>query len=309
MSDSDKQKIINDVYYDKGGFGSKKKTLDDAKKKDPTIKMADVEEFFKKNVELKKKTRGYNSFVAPHNNYSYQVDLFFISKKDLKVKQKFRGGLVMIDVLSKFAVVVPVKRKVTKSVVDGTKKAIEKMGKKPQIIYTDDEKAISSADFREYVEGEGIELYRTRGHPAFAERFIRTFKDMLFKRIENDEKEKKPNIQWIDYIADIMVTYNYKDTHSAINMTPNEAKKDEKTELKARVNVAMKAKKNQIYPEIKVGDKVKIKRKKAITEKEKTSHFLKGEYVVEEITKKLGQTYFKMTDYNRPLMRSDIVKV
>ena len=150
--------------------------------------MADIEEFFKKNVELKKLPRGYNSFTAPHNNYSYQVDLFFISKKDWKVKQKFRGGLVMIDVLSKFAVVVPVRRKVTKSVVDGTKTALEKMGKKPKIIYTDDEKAIASGEFQEYVEEEGIELYRTRGHPAFAERFIRTFKDMLFKRIEKDNQ-------------------------------------------------------------------------------------------------------------------------
>ena len=47
----------------------------------------------------------------------------------------------------------------------------------------------------------------------------------------------------------------------------------------------MKARKDKLYPEIKVGDKVKIIRKKAITEKERTSSFLKGEYTVEEITK------------------------
>ena len=45
------------------------------------------------------------------------------------------------------------------------------MGGKPKIIYADDEKAIASSDFKEYVEEEGIELYRTRGHPAFVERF------------------------------------------------------------------------------------------------------------------------------------------
>ena len=122
------------------------------------------------------------------------MDIFFISAKDLKVKQKFRVGLVCIDVLSKFAVVVPVKRKVTNSVIKGTKTAIEKMGKKPKIVYSDDEKAIASAEFKAFVEGEGIELYRTRGHPAFAEALIRTFKNKLFKRIENDEKNKKPNI-------------------------------------------------------------------------------------------------------------------
>ena len=91
----------------------------------------------------------------------------------MKVKQRFRAGLVCIDVLSKYAVVVPVRRKETGSVIKGTKEAIRKMGKKPEIIYSDDEKAISSAEFQQYVEEEGIELYRTRGHPAFADRFIR----------------------------------------------------------------------------------------------------------------------------------------
>ena len=115
---------------------------------------------------------------------------------------------------------------------------------------------------------ENIELYRTRGHPAFAERFIRTYKDMLFKRVEADEKRNKPNIQWTDYNLEIMLTYNNKMKHSAINMTPSEARKD-KNEFRAMLNVASKAKKEKIYPELFVGDKVKIMRKKAITEKEK----------------------------------------
>ena len=300
--------IISKIYYDRAGFGSKAVTLKDAREKDKTITMKDVEEFFKKNVEIKKKQRGSNSFVAPYNNHTYQIDILFISQKDLETKQKFRGGLVCIDVLSKYAVVVPVKRKVTKSVIDGTKEAIRQMGKKPEIIYSDDEKAIASEGFRQYVEGEGIELYRTRNHPAFAERFIRTFKDMLFKRIEADEKQGKRNIKWTDYILEVMLTYNNKMVHSATNMTPNEARKG-KNMLKAKMNVSSQARKDKLYPEIKVGDKVKIMRKKAITEKERTSHWLQGEYEVKEILKKLGQTYFKLEGYSRPLMRHELLKV
>ena len=280
MSDN-KQKIINDIYFDRAGFGSRSVTLKDAREKDRSITKEDVDKFFKENVEVKRKPRGYNSFTAPHNNYSYQIDLFFISKKDLKVKQKFRAGLVCIDVLSKYAVVVPVKRKVTNSVINGTKKALEKMGKNPKIIYTDDERSIASAEFQQFVEDEGIELYRTRGHPAFAERMIRTFKDKLFKRIENDEKRGKKGIQWIDYIPEIMLTYNNKDIHSSTGQKPYEARKKQ-NELKSKMNVSAKAKKNALYPELSVGDRVKIKRKKAITEKERSSHFLQGEYIVED---------------------------
>ena len=305
---SDKQKIINDIYFDRSGYGSKATTLKDARQKDKSITMDDVNDFFRKNVEIKRKPRGTNSFVAPHNNHTYQIDLFFISKDDIETTQKVRAGLVCIDVLSKFAVVVPIKSKETTDVVAGTMEALQKMGAKPKMIYTDDEKAIASSDFKQYVADEGIELYRTRGHPAFSERFIRTFKDKLFKRVEADEKKGKDNIQWTDYILEIMLTYNNKDIHSSTGQTPNEARK-KKNEYKSVLNVSMKAKKERTYPELNVGDKVKILRKKAITEKERTSHFLKGEYVVEEITTKLKQKYYKLTDYPRPLMRHDLLKV
>jgi len=55
-----------------------------------------------------------------------------------------------------------------------------------------------------------------------------------------------------------------------------------------------KAKRNKLYPELSVGDRVKIKRKKTITEKERTSNFLQGEYIVEEIFEKLNQKYYKL---------------
>ena len=53
---SEKQKIINDVYFDKAGFGGKSRTLAEAREKDETITMGDINEFFRKNVEQKKKT-------------------------------------------------------------------------------------------------------------------------------------------------------------------------------------------------------------------------------------------------------------
>ena len=87
MSDN-KQKIISDIYNDPAGFGPKQTTLVDARKKDKSITMNDVNEFFRKNVEVKKLPRGQNSFVAPHAGYEYQVDLFFIGKKDMKDKKK-----------------------------------------------------------------------------------------------------------------------------------------------------------------------------------------------------------------------------
>ena len=308
MTDVNKNDVIKKIYFDRSGFGSVATTFKDAKAKEPSITLNDVKEFFKNNVEVKKKQRGINSFVAPYNNHTYQVDIFFMGKTDFENTQKFRAGLVLIDVLSKYAVVVPIKSKEAPDVIAGTMEALNKMKEKPQLIYTDDERAIAGDEFKQFIEGEGIELYRTRNHPAFAERFIRTFKDKLFKRVEADEKKGKENIQWIDYIFEIMLTYNNKDIHSATGMTPNKARNKD-NEFRARLNILMKARKEKMYPEIKVGDKVKIIRKKAITEKERTSNFLQGEYTVEEITQSLGQTYFKMADYPRKLMRHELLNI
>ena len=93
--------------------------------------------------------------------------------------------------------------------------------------------------------------------------------------------------------------------HSATGLTPNEAKK-EKNEFKAKLNVSVKARKEKMYPTLEVGDKVKIMRKKAITEKERTSHFLQGEYTVENIATKLGHKYYTLEGFNRPLLRHEL---
>ena len=107
---SNKQKIINDIYYDRSGFGSRATTLKDAREKDKSITKENVEKFFKKNVEEKRRPRGENSFVAPHAYFEFQLDLFFISKHDVE-NQKFSIGMVLIDIFSKYATVIPIKSK------------------------------------------------------------------------------------------------------------------------------------------------------------------------------------------------------
>ena len=105
-----KQDTISSIYYDRAGFGSRAQTLKDSRVKDTTTTKEDVEELFKKNVEEKRKPRGENSFVAPHAHFEYQVDLFFISKNDLE-SQKFRIGLVLIDIFSKYVLLYPLRVK------------------------------------------------------------------------------------------------------------------------------------------------------------------------------------------------------
>ena len=307
---SDKQKIISDIYNDPSGFGSKAVTLADARKKDKTITMDDVNQFFSKNVEVKKLPRGQNSFVAPNANYQYQLDLFFMGKEDFENKQKTRNGFVLIDIFSKYAVVLPIPSKNPPDVLAGILEGIQKMGDKPDMIYADEEGSLtgSKVDIRGALKDRGIELYTTRGHPNFAERFIRTFKDMLFKRVEADIKKGKQNIQWVDYIFQIMVTYNDKMKHSSTQFTPKEAR-NKRNEYAVKLNLELRALKNRKYPELNVGDEVKVMRKKAITEKERSSRYLKETFKVKRIEEKLGQKYYYLEGRARPNLRYELLKV
>ena len=300
-----KQEIISNVYYDRAGYGSRQRTLKEAREKDKSITIDDVNEFFKKNVEAKRKTAGQNSFVAPHSAYEYQMDLFFIN--DLE-DQKFKVGMIMIDVFDKFMHVVAIKGKKEEDLASGMIECLHKMGKKPKIIYTDDEGALSKEAIQTYLKEQKIAHHRTRAHANFSERAIRTFKDMLYKRVEADERKGKSNIQWTDYIHEILLTYKNQMIHSATKFTPKEARKPS-NELSVRLNITSSGKRNRIYPDLDKGDEVKIFRKRKPNEKERVGNWSKNVYTVERIEKKLSQSHYYVEGMDRAYLRFELLKV
>ena len=94
---------------------------------------------------------------------------------------------------------------------------------------------------------------------------------------------------------------------STTKMTPLEARK-KKNEFEVKLNISLQAKRNRTYPEIEVGDSVKIMHKKGISEKERTSHWVKTSRQVMRIDKKLGQSYYYLEDDNRGYLRHELLK-
>ena len=124
-------------------------------------------------------------------------------------------------------------------------------GKETRYNLYDDEGALNKEAIQKYLKDENIEHHRTRAHPNFSERASRTFKDMLYKRVEADEKKGKENIQWPEYKLEILLTYNNQMKHSATGFTPKEARKPSH-QFKVKLNLAMKGKKNRVYPDTKL---------------------------------------------------------
>jgi len=240
--------------------------------------------------------------VAPHANYEYQIDLFFITDLD---NQKYKIGMACIDIFSKYAVVVPIKSKQIPDFLAGLMECLSKMKKNPIFIYSDEEGALTSNDVQGYLKKEKIQVIMSRNHAHFVERFIRTFKMLLRKRIDNDIKQGK-DMQWTDYVFQIMLTYNNKNEHNSINMTPAEATKEDK-HLDVKLNLELKAKRDRTYPEIKIGDLVKIMVKYNKMKKEHEPSYSDMKYEVEKIDEKQGLKFYYVN--GRPRVRNLILKV
>ena len=156
---------------------------------------------------------------------------------------------------------------------------------------------------QKYLKDENIEHHRTRAHPNFSERAIRTFKDMLYKRVEADEKQGKENIQRPDYILEILLTYNNQMKHSATGFTPKEARKPS-NQVKVKLNLTMKGKKNCVNPDLDVGDEVKIFRKRKPNEQERVSNWSQNIYTIENIENK---NYYRVE--GQRYLRFELLKV
>ncbi len=102
-----------------------------------------------------------------------------------------------VDICSTYAVVVPIRSKSEGDIATGLIEAIHNMGKKPKMIMTDDEGSLKTNSIQDYLKNNNICHYVTQSHPHFAERFIRTLKVALRKRIEHSRED---NPQWIHFL-------------------------------------------------------------------------------------------------------------
>ena len=113
-------------------------------------------------------------------------------------------------------------------------------------------------------------------------------------------------LQWSDQVPQILAEYNNKNKHRITGMTPAEARKPS-SEVDAKAAMELVAKRGRTFPTLKVGDIVRVlKKKNPVGEKEFMTNFKKGEHTVESISENFGQKLYKLSD-SRENIRSDIV--
>lgn len=299
-----KDEIIEFVYHDLAGYGSMQDTLKEAKLKDKSITINDVKNWFDKNVEKKRQLKGYNSFVASEPFQEFQIDIGFFT--DLKDPQ-YQAGLFVIDIFTKYATIIPMTNTKAPTFLEALKKSFENMNGKPKSIYSDNEGSWHNQKVKEYLDSNDIKLIITLNHAHFVERFIRTIKSMIYKRIEAAEK-KNNKVTWHELLYPVLLTYNKRMVHSATKFTPFEATKPS-NKIDVKINLLMKVKHQRKYPELEIGDKVKVYKKRERYSKERISVWEQNTHTIEEISYFRGQPFYKVSGKTHQYSRSELLKV
>ena len=74
-------------------------------------------------------------------------------------------------------------------------------------------------------------------------------------------------------------------------------------------NVALQSVSKREHPELDVGDKVKIYRKKDKLDKERVSVWLSAVHTLKDIKSSMGQKFFYLEDKSKPYLRHELLKV
>ena len=113
---------------------------------------------------------------------------------DMQLISKFNKGyrflLCVIVIYSKHAWVVPLKDKKVVSIVNTFQKNLKESARKLHKIWVDKGSEFCNSHFRKWLKDNSIEMYSTHneGKSVFAERFIRTIKNKIYKYMTSISK-------------------------------------------------------------------------------------------------------------------------
>ena len=303
MSKLSNEQILSNIYYDlERGYGSAKSLYEQAKEEGAVITLEEVKNFMKKQPNKQiKGYQNYNSYLVPYARAEFQIDIMDMNK--FKQEGEERYGLIVIDAFSRYAYIHPMESKNSEDVSKALKEAFKVMGE-PIEIFSDEDTAFLSV-VKKYLDGLGIVQKTTRTHANIVERLIRTIKNRVADRI----RFTKGN--WTDLYKPTLKKYN-NTIHSSTGAKPVEAHTDE-NRVNVKVNLTLKQKHFRKYPQLTVGDKVKIYTKGAgnyISRKETNSRWSDKVYTIEKIDRDMTlQKYYLLEGLKRRYVRHELLMV
>ena len=168
--------------------------------------------------------------------------------------------VVMIDLLSRFCWVRPVKTKKASEVRDAIADVFKTDGRIPSRLRSDKGKELDNKLVHQLLKEHDVHYFTTFSETKanYAERMIKTLKQKLFKYMYD-----KQTYRYIDVLQDIVTSYN-NTIHRSIAMTPADVTEENALEVYMRVYMPYVNKTAAKVPKFafKIGDTVRVAYKK-----------------------------------------------
>lgn len=209
--------------------------------------------------------------------------------------------LVVIDVLSKYAWVQPLKNKSSKEVTEAFKKILDENKLRfPAMIQTDRGKEFVGSDLQKFLKENDIK-FRVVNNPdvkaAVVERFNRTLKERMYRYLTY-----KNTHRYIDILQDLVTAYN-KTPHSTIKMPPfavtlYNAHIARKNLVESALRRQKHRRRHRLAPRFSVGQLVRISREKNVFEKGAVRTWSIEIFKISRVLKRQNLFVYEIVDLN-----------
>jgi hypothetical protein len=292
--------VLEEVYTnprDPGSFGGVEKLRRSLKKLKYHVTVEKVADWLKKKDTYTKNRPARKNFkrnpvIATHIDAQWQGDLAEMGNI-ASSNDGVRYLLILIDVVSKYVWVEPLKSKNGPTVLQGFKDLFGRIERKPQKLQTDEGKEFLYHGVQSFLKENKIGFFTLKSDKkaALAERVIRTLKEKIARYMH-----EKHTRRYVDVLDDLVASYN--DTyHTSIKRAPAEVnEKNEGSVLNALYGHLWKEKK-QKPPKLKVGDFVRISRVKGIFSKGYTGKWTKEIFIVQKVVESKPYVMYQLRDW------------
>ena len=226
-------------------------------------------------------------------NEQFAMDLV-----DMQSLAKYNRGvkyiLTVIDVLSKYAWVEPLKSKSATAMVEALQRLWARLGdRRPQKVQTDAGGEFYNAKVQAFFNNRGVHHFSTHGdpHASVVERWNRTLKTIMFRYFTAHN-----TLKYIDVLQSFVKTYNHT-FHSSIQEKPVNVTLNNEKEIWDRLyatKLGQKVKK----PHCKVGDKVRLNKKFRPFKKGYLPGWTEEVFLVEKIHTRTPVVTYKLTEWD-----------
>lgn len=214
-----------------------------------------------------------------------------------KANDNFTFILTVIDVFSKYAFAIPLKKKAAEDVTKAFSSILKMSNRKPQIVQSDNGKEFKNSLFKNFLKSKNIKQYFAYNpilKCAVIERFNRTLKHIMYKHFTHRNTKR-----YIDILPNLIKVYN-NNYHSTIKMKPSEVTEDEVSKindiyLKKYEKLITEVKDNQEI--FKIGDMVRVAKPKINFDRGFDQRWTKEKFHIDLIIKKKPFPLYILRDF------------